>query len=150
MSIIIVEENRQLKNEIKTMTVLSAELEKTHSSQMTEALENLNTRSETYKAEIASQQHQAQLKCREVLYNSCMVFNPSPATYTVRQEMDDKEKEIQDKITEIKLLQREKAEVERMRHTDIVKLRLEVRGNGNVTIIAINCIIHSCSMMPRC
>lgn len=104
------------------MTALSAELEKAHSSQMTEALENLNTLSETYKAELASQQHQAQLKRREgtIYTNSC---NP---TYTVRQEMDAKEKENQDRIAEIKFLQREKAEVERVRHTDIVKLRLEV------------------------
>lgn len=47
-------------------------------------------------------------------------------TIAVRQETEAKEKEVQDKIAEIKLLQRQKAEVERIRHTDIVKLRLEV------------------------
>lgn len=40
--------------------------------------------------------------------------------------METKEKEIQDKVAEIKLLRREKAELEQLRHTDIVKLRLEV------------------------
>lgn len=45
----------------------------------------------------------------------------------VRQEIEVKEKDIQDKIAEMRLLQREKAELERKRHTDIVKLRLEVR-----------------------
>lgn len=46
---------------------------------------------------------------------------------SVRQEVEAKGKEIQDKVAEVKSLQREKAELERMRHTDIVKLRLEVR-----------------------
>lgn len=46
----------------------------------------------------------------------------------VRQEIEAKEKDVQDKKAEIKLLQREKAELERIRHTDIVKLRLEVRS----------------------
>ena len=69
---------------------------------------------------------------------------------TVRQEMGAKEKEIQEKIAEIKLLQREKTEIERMRHTDIVKLRLEVRGK--LIIASLHCVTHSYmnSMMPRC
>ena len=45
----------------------------------------------------------------------------------MRQELEVKDKEIQDKVAEIKLLQQEKVEMERTRHTDIVKLRLEVR-----------------------
>lgn len=50
--------------------------------------------------------------------------------HVVRQEVVAKDKEVQDKVVEVKMLQREKAELERMRHTDIVKLRLEVRHNG--------------------
>lgn len=49
--------------------------------------------------------------------------------HVVRQEVVVKDKEVQDKVAEVKMLQREKAELERMRHTDIVKLRLEVRHN---------------------
>jgi hypothetical protein len=58
------EENRQLKSEIETMKSSSAELEETHSCQMTEALENLHTLSERHKAELAATKHDAQLKCK--------------------------------------------------------------------------------------
>lgn len=45
------------------MSASANELEKTHSCQMTEALENLRTLSATHEAELASTQHEAQLKC---------------------------------------------------------------------------------------
>ena len=48
----------------------------------------------------------------------------------MKQDVGAKEREIQDKIAEVKLLQREKAELERIRHTDIVKLRLEVSNSA--------------------
>lgn len=44
----------------------------------------------------------------------------------VKETCQVKDKEIQDKVDEVKLLQREKSELERARHTDMVKLRLEV------------------------
>lgn len=57
------EENKELKNENETMKTLSAELEDTHSCQMTEALENLHALSERHNTELASVKHEAQLKC---------------------------------------------------------------------------------------
>ena len=45
---------------------------------------------------------------------------------TVQRTCQVKDKEIQDKVDKVKLLQWEKSELERARHTDIVKLRLEV------------------------
>lgn len=54
--------------------------------------------------------------------------------HVVRQEVVVKDKEVQDKVAEVKMLQREKAELERMRHTDIVKLRLEVRHNNDSNV----------------
>ena len=114
------EENQELRREIEKINISSVELEDTHSCQITEALENLHTLSERHKAELAATKHEAQRKCK------CYQCNPNLMHGAVRQEMEAKEKEIQDKIAEIKLLQREKAELERMRHTDIVKLRLEV------------------------
>jgi hypothetical protein len=62
----------------------------------------------------------------------------------VRQETEAKEKEVQDKKAEIKLMQREKAELERIRHTDIVKLRLEVRLSMHVTYYVVVMTILQC------
>ena len=46
-----------------------------------------------------------------------------------------KERKLQEKVDQVKQLQREKAEIERARHTDIVKLRLEVTcQNGHILV----------------
>ena len=104
------------------MKTMSAELEDTHSCQMTEALENLHGLSERHKTELASVKLEAQCKCKLMAIVIANFTLQSP----VQEEMETKEKEIQDKVAEIKLLRREKAELEQLRHTDIVKLRLEV------------------------
>ena len=101
----------------------SVELENTHSNQMAEALDNLNTLTEAHKAEMVSALHAAQLKCKPSTSHSLF----TPLCYAiVREQVADKERELEEKATEVKTLQLEKAELERMRHTDTVKLRLEV------------------------
>ena len=107
------------------------ELENTHSHQMSEALENLRTLADTQELKLATVQQAAQQKCEAnwTTYYTCTVIT-CQYNNTVKQEVEAKEREIQDKTAEVKLLQREKAELDRMRHTDIVKLRLEVRLNS--------------------
>ncbi len=64
-----------------------------------------------------------------------------------REEIAAKEKDLEEKVGEVKTLQREKAELERMRHTDTVKLRLEVSKLYQSHTITQT--VHN-SMMPRC
>ncbi len=63
----------------------------------------------------------------------------------MRRELEGRDKEIQDKATEIKALHREKVEQERARHTDIIKLRLEV---GNVISIFTVVFTYTCNICP--
>lgn len=48
------------------MKASAVELEKTHSCQMAEALENLRTLSDTHEMKLASVQEAAQLKCKSI------------------------------------------------------------------------------------
>ena len=61
-----IEENAALKEEIKSLKISSAQLEKTRSCQMAEALENLQILSKTHKEELISNQNAAHLKCKTV------------------------------------------------------------------------------------
>ena len=98
-------ENLRLKKELANMQKKASQLEDTHCCQMAEAMENLQALSSKHKAEMAA----AQRLALQQLQQACQA----------------KDKETQEKIDEIKLLQREKSELERAKHTDIVKLRLE-------------------------
>lgn len=57
------EENRDLKNEITSMKASAVELEKTHSCQMAEAIENLQSLADTHHTKLAAVQEAAELKC---------------------------------------------------------------------------------------
>lgn len=110
-----------------------------HRKQMTEALENMQAVHEAHRKEMvelqtASNQHSELRTCQCIMHkqllSSChhqlrdwnTEFPPIP----VKRELEGLQRTIQEKNGEIRGLQKQLADFGRERHTEVVKLRLEV------------------------
>ena len=92
---------------------------------MSEAVENLNAVHEAHKREIAQMHTSANQQC------GCHTHDSGTNIITLlvpaRRETDSLQHVIQEKNGEIRQLQKQLSDVERDKHTELVKLRLEVK-----------------------
>ena len=115
------------------MKTSAALLEEEHKKQMSEALENLRTIHDAHKKDMAQAQdianQQSKICCEQLVkeHHTFLFCELAHKLCTiVQQELKVLEKTIQEKNIEIKRLQKQNAELEREKHTEVVKLRLEV------------------------
>jgi polyhydroxyalkanoate synthesis regulator phasin len=99
------EENRQLKEQIASLKVEAAELEKQHRQQMTEALESL---------EVAQASHHEEITALK-----------DEAAQEMKREVGQLEKTVAEQKAEIRQLRKELNDYEKDHHTQLVKIRLE-------------------------
>lgn len=98
-------ENTELKEQLEMLHKETEQLEQQHRQQMRNALDELQAIKEAHKNEIKSVQNSTTLQ--------------------LRKEIESLDKTIQDKSSDIRQLQKQLSDVERDKHTEIIKLRLE-------------------------
>lgn len=112
-----------MKERIESTTHSGMVLEQKHKEQMEEAMENMDALRATHKKETAQIQENMKQQSKP---NPLCVWEGCEYFLTVQKDIELLERTIQDKNGEIRQLQKENAELERAKHTEVVKLRLEV------------------------
>jgi ribosomal protein L44E len=98
--------NKQLKEQLEELHGEMDGLESHHRQQMMEAVENLQAVQEAHKKDM----QQLQMS----------------TNYQMKREAESIQRALQEKVNEIETLQKQLSDSEREKHTEIVKLRLEV------------------------
>lgn len=109
---------------------------------MTEAMNNLHLVQQAHKTELAQVHEEVHQQSKNILVLGIVRF-----LIAVSKEIDLLNVTLQEKNVEIKQLQKQLSDIERDKHTEIVKIRLEVllivQTTSNYWFLS-----STCSMMP--
>lgn len=115
---------------------------------MSEAVENISAVHEAHKREIAQLHSSANQQCDYLNMSPVSNTIPSHSLYIAKRETDSLQHTIQERNSEIRQLQKQLSDLERDKHTELVKLRLEVGSLFNGEDPAGVCkTCSNCSMM---
>ena len=103
---------------------------------MAEALENLQAVQEAHRKEVTQVQEAANQQSKAlIVLTPDHYYTHLPYSPVVRREVEALQRSVQEKSGEARQLQRQLADLERDRHTEVVKLRLEASSWLGVTAV---------------
>ena len=108
-------------------------LEQLHSQQMAEMMENMKAMQEANKVEISRLRDSSNQQCKQELSFLVVII-----TIPVKRELETLQRTVQDKAAEIRQLRTQLSDADRDKHTEIVKLRLEVSHEHIIIMIHVH------------